>query len=488
MSTHAITARIADRLTQTVGDGKYERWFESTHLEVQDQQLRVHVPSRFVADWIGNHFNRALRQAAQAELGGSADVELRVNPACGKQIPDVQPPQPTRPTPKSKSRGPRPAPRDPHRARFRLEDFVVGPSNELAYSAALRLEEELEQTRRSASCDSERQRSRTGGAGGVSPLFIHGGCGLGKTHLLQGLCRRFSDNTTGGKWRYTTAEQFTNRYVQAVRTNHLGQLREQLRRLDLLVIDDVHFLSNKSGTQTELLHTLDAIDLHGAKVVMASDAHPKQIREFSDALVSRFMCGMVVRINAPDQEMRVRLVDALARRRGIRLRASVASLIAHHCVQGAREIEGALTKLSALASLESGGRVDSAHQPIGHAVARRLFSDPGRDHDPRPLHFQQIHQSVCETLQVDPAAVLSRSRHKRVVLARSAIIHLARQCTTLSFPELARHLNRSNHSTIVTAAKRTQRQVSEQAPIHAVGLEQETMDQLMERLRRQVTG
>ncbi|MBI1372807.1 MAG: hypothetical protein GC159_08610 [Phycisphaera sp.] len=472
----AGNARACRRLIQKIGQDKYDRWFGASLLTLSREALIVTVPSRFIADWIDSHYHDQLLEVAEVELGDGAEVRLRIDAQC-KPPENITPPiEPIAPHARRGLNGeplPLGAPPVAPRAqlpimrrdalRYSLDDYVVGASNELAFTAACRSAEDN---------------------AGIDTLFIHGSCGLGKTHLLQGLCHRFAEQHPGAVWAYTTAEQFTNEYIHAVRNNRLTALRHKLRRLDLLAVDDVHFLNGKSATQNEFMHTFDAIEQSGAKLVMASDAHPKLIRETSDALVSRFMSGMVVKVSTPDPDTRVRIVHALAKRRGMTLMDGVARQIAAQSPGSVREIEGMLTKLSALAHMDRG--IDAHARPIGHALTARLLDVDDVDGSTRkPVRLEHIIEVACRTLNVERSQIMSKSRHRRIVLARSVAIYVARQLTTLSYPELARALGRSNHSTIVTAAQRIKDQIDHQKPLPLVeSLEVATIDQLADLIAR----
>jgi chromosomal replication initiator protein len=178
------------------------------------------------------------------------------------------------------------------RLRHDLSAFVVGPSNQLAFTTVTAVAEFP--------------------ATQYNPLFIHGNCGLGKTHLLHGLCRQFAETHTTRRWMYMTGEQFTNEFLTALRGNKLDTFRRKMRDLDMLVIDDVHFLGGKKATQEEFLHTFNAIEAMGKQVVMASDEHPKMIEEFGESLINRFVSGMVVRIDPPNFATRVAVLQSLA--------------------------------------------------------------------------------------------------------------------------------------------------------------------------------
>jgi len=319
--------------------------------------------------------------------------------------------------------------------RHRLEDFVVGTSNELAYACAERIVDEHHE--------------------GCNPLFIHGGCGLGKTHLLQGACRRMLEKHPGAKVLYITGEQFTNEFLTAIRMNKLSSFRRRLRKLDLLAVDDVRFFENKEKTQQEFLHTFDAIELGGSRVILASDNHPRFIKQFSEALVSRCIRGMVVQIKPPDVDTRRRVVAALAIRRRLVLSEGVAEMIADQCSESIREIEGVLAKVHALASLTR----KNPGEAVGRSLVDHLFESEMRHAPSHAVKFDTIVSRVCEEMNVTTRQALGAGRHANVVLARSLIVYLARQMTSMSFPEIATAMGRSNHSTIVCASQRIERQI-----------------------------
>lgn len=459
--------RILRRLSADLGPGRVERLFDhATGISVEDGQVDVTVPTGFSAEWLDRKFGTALRRAAEAELSDSVrsgvTLRFRITPDSGREggperhgtggaaSRNAHPAGPreaarkaARETgPESRSEaGPR---RTPPRSapRYRFEDFIVGATNRLAYSAAVQMAESDERA--------------------AAPLFIHGGCGLGKTHLLQALAGRFAERRPGAPVRYLTAESFTNEYITAVRHNQIDAFRRVYRGLDLLCLDDVHFLSSKEKTQNELLHTFDAINLGRARVVLASDGHPRDIQRLSEGLISRFMSGIVVRLEAPDAELRQRIVAHLARRRGLVLEPAAAALLVEHSARSGgdgasvRELEGLMLRVEAV----------QRHLPEFSAVAgqvgllavrRALGLDSASTAEARarrPVQVAVIIAEVCAALHVDASDLGGRGRHKRVVMARALITYLARKLTTLSFPEIARALSRPNHSTVITAYQR----------------------------------
>lgn len=477
-STPDISTRIANRIAQSLGPKRFAMWFDRTarfKVNPKEHSLSVSVANKFLADGIGRQFRPQVCQAAKEELGHDVSLDIYVTPTntvtasapravssvdpdTSSQMATVKPSKPAR-TKQPKARW-----------RHSLGDFVVGPSNELAFAAAVRLAEHDQDP--------------------GSPLFIHGGCGLGKTHLLQGICQRFSDRHPDRHVMYTTGEQFTNDYIAAVRSNTLNAFRRKIRRLDLLAVDDVHFLANKEKTQQEFLHCFNEIELCGARVVMVSDSHPKLIKQFSDALASRCVRGMVVRVDAPDDDTRLRLVEALAERRGLAVPQGVAQTITDRCDGSVRDIEGMLNKLQALSMItRPAERSLAAATVIGHSLVDRLFQEQPATAPRKPVRYDAILNAVCEMFSLSPEQVTGRVRKTHVVLARSLLIHLVYELTPMSYPEIASVMGRPNHSTIVTAAQRIKKQLRANKPVLIPGQPTETKPaKLLEQLRRKVIG
>lgn len=479
-----VLERIRGRLTRQVGPQRFERYFgRQARLTVTPQGVDVTVPSRFMAELLDRQFGAVLREVIRAEwpvgsrereavegrlssedevnrrlhyrvdtgaFGGAPSSEDSGSPAAVGAHAGVD----ARLSVGASGR-PGPGTRAGLRGRARLgsgswaagssrfcfETFVVGASNRLAYAAAVKIAESSD----------AREFNR---------VFIQGPCGLGKTHLLRATLARFKDCNPTALVCYTTAEEFTNEYITAVRTNKIDAFRKQFRRVDLLCLDDVHFLSRKDKTQSELQHTFDTLDLDGARLVLASDELPRDISSLSEQLVSRFLSGAVVRLDPPDRELRERLVKAIAARRGLRIDDSAAAALAQHGtgpgMVSVRELEGSMVQVEAM--LRLAGPADGSAAITAGLVHRALG---GMDKTPsaavrsgRPIPFQIVIAEVCRELKVDLAAFTGTGRHPRVVLARCVCGHLGRELTTLSFPEIARHMGRPTHSTIISGCKR----------------------------------
>lgn len=493
--------RLADAIAQRVGQQRFHVWFNnSTRLDLKNDGLEIAVPNDFISEWITTHFKRPIQEAAHEVLGCSLPVRFQVVPQLfemkGDDSTEFELPvsgNGSRTAPASalkrtvngngKASGVaaavslvassavpilRTAPSAERevplstafstrtRLRHDIETFVVGPSNQLAFNAASYVAE-------------------FPGAQ-YNPLFIHGNCGLGKTHLLQGLCRKFIQQHPAKRWMYLTGEEFTNEFLTALRSNKLDAFRRKVRDLDLLVIDDVHFLAGKKATQEEFLHTFNSIEAMGRQVVMASDAHPKMIEEFGESLVNRFVSGMVVRIDPPNFATRCEILRALSLRNNLHLSEDVICWIARRVTQNVRELEGAVTRI--------GAHVVLTNRPADVATAQEALGDLDRQLV-APVKPENILQSVCNYFGLEHKDLMSGRRQRTISLARSVAMFLVRKTAKLSFPEIGMRMGKRNHSTVISACRRIERAVQKNESLSwtsAVGERQEEAAELIQRL------
>ncbi len=472
--TQEANTEVLRSLADRVGKEQFERYFlGQTRLVMRDGSLDVIVSSGFLAQIIERRFGEHLRAVTGARaisftISRDAFLSSTPSPTSPASSSTGLSPAPARPGSGGRIE---PASRAPHAhphthrpvLKFSLKDFVVGNANRLAYTAAMRL----------VDTDSP-----------ASPVFIHGVCGVGKTHLVQGIANLFLERNPGAVVRYVTGETFTNDFLAALKqtnatSNKVESFRKLYRSADMLVLDDVHFLTNKDHTQQELLHTFDALGLQNARILIASDEHPREIaklaQKFSERLVSRFMSGAVVRLEAPDPDLRRRLVRSLATRRRLEMDDAAAELIALRSERApgslggfggsVRELEGLLNQVEAVCRLIPDPHAKGREGRVSEEVVRRALgleaqtaaAITANGQPRRPIPVQAIVEYVCRNLQVDVGEFMGRGRHKRVVFARSVAAHLSRELTTQSFPEIARAMGRTNHSTVITAQRRLQR-------------------------------
>ncbi|HUU18353.1 MAG TPA: chromosomal replication initiator protein DnaA [Sedimentisphaerales bacterium] len=454
---------INEALAEKVGPQKFRIWFKnSTNMTLADGYLKVGVPNLFIASWIENHFLDEITQVVRTVTGAEVKITFSIDPELsghqrrtqlGSQSPLVAGGGRTRSparlnSPKSILDSRR-ASSSRHRASGRLklslETFVVGSSNELAYNAAKAVVNEQQSP--------------------FNPLFIHGGYGVGKTHLLQGICNAVCEKRPQTNWLYLSAEDFVNQFVLALKTKKLEAFRRRMRQTDLLAIDDIHFLASKPSTQEEFLHTFNTISLAGKQVVLACDAHPKMIGQLSEKLVNRFVSGMVVKIQNPDFRTRCQICRQYLKTKNLKLKSqipeSVITYIAENLRTNVRELEGALLKLIAYSALKN--------EKINLSMARAVMVEHLERCDPI-VHVSDIESAVATYFGTTPANIHSSKKNRTVALARHFSMYLTRKHTKMSSSEVGRFMGNKNHATVLLACKKIEELLKKNAEIHWQGL------------------
>ncbi len=417
----------------------------------EDQGVHITASNRFTLDMIEKQIGEDLRSALRDQTGDpSAHVRFSVRTDSS----------PSTTTPTTNSNGPKPTPgrqagspkvqsliagsapsRTPARNKLpacpTIEGFLVGQPNKLAFAAVKSLLES---------------------PGGSPPVFLHGTCGVGKTHLLRAAAQRYRQMVPGSKVRYITGEAFTNSFVQSIRTKTVDLFEKKFRGLDVLCLDDVHLVAGKESTQNELLQIFNTLSLSGAKVILASDAPPSEIARLNTGLASRFNGGVVARIDTPDRALGLRIARQICLVRGMSIDdAGIGAILDRTRVgDGAsvRELEGAIVQVQAVARLLDQDQNGAPTLTSIHRALELRTGNSGQQRSTGPIPIDLITRIVTEHLGVTRQDLGGRGRHRTVVLARELIVHLCRELTTHSFPEIAHAIGRPNHSTVITAAKR----------------------------------
>lgn len=444
IQTQALVEQIGNRIEELIGAQRYKVWFRSsTQLSCEEGLLKVGVPNLFVSGWIEDHYADQILQAAREAMGPAARVIYVIDPVLYRNMRKSQlnsqaafiERQTERAAGGDNGKAPA-APAPARTLRGRLEDFVVGTNNRLAFSVAQSVVEQ-------PTSDS-------------NVVLFHSACGLGKTHLLQGIGNGLSRQNGRVRWVYASGEDFTNQFLCALRERKLDAFRHRFRDVDVLLLDDMQFIANKRATQEEFFHTFNAINGAGKRVVLASDAHPKQISDLSDSLVSRLVAGVVVKIDRPDAQTRKEIL----RRRAAALRRevpeAVLEYIADKIVANVRELEGCLVKLLAFASLTK--------EPMTLEMARQAL-DEHLTQTGKLLTVSEIEQSVATYFCLTPADLHTSRKSRAIALARNIAMYIARQHTELSFPEIGRMMGNKNHTTVLLACRRMNNLLSEDAVV-----------------------
>ncbi len=440
---NAVIDNINEVLEEKVGSRKYKIWFRnSTKLEISKHYLKIGVPNSFIANWLKKNFMEEITETVMQVTRQEKKISFTINPELfntgrrnkrsDKKV-NKKKRAVVREVPKRK--GKKPSFRK-QKAKLTFDTFVVGKSNELAFNTAKAV---------ATSKDSP-----------FNPLFIHGGYGVGKTHLLQGICNEVCRNRPETNWLYLSAEDFANQFVLALKTGKLEAFRSRMRQTDLLAIDDIHFLARKKSTQEEFLHTFNTIDMAGKQVVLVSDAHPKEIGEISDKLVNRFVSGMVVKIDEPDLETRTGICRQFAKKMNSSLPEKIVEFTAENLKTNVRELEGAILKLIAFESLQN--------KPLTISMARRILSNQLSKADPI-VQISDIEESVADYFEVSSSEIRSSKKDRTISLARHFTMYLARTHTNMSSPEIGKFLGNKNHATVLLGSRKIENMLKKNANV-----------------------
>lgn len=307
---------------------------------------------------------------------------------------------------------------------FIFENFIVGEGNRWAYAAAVAVAENPGRS--------------------YNPLFIHGDVGLGKTHLLQAICLRIKQDRPEAVLHYVSCDEFINEFMQSVQNNQMGDFRHRFRDVDVLVIDDIHFLTSRERSQEEFFHTFNSLHQMQKQIIISSDAPPQQIPNLERRLTSRFQSGLIAQVDKPTFETRVAILMTKARLRGIDLGSGVAEFVASRFETNIRELEGAITQLQVYASVEGGG--------IDLPLANKAFGAEPQASRPMPS-IDEIIQTVCAYYDVKRIDLLGKRRHQSISLPRQVCMFLARAHTRLSLEEIGAQFGGRDHTTVMHAVK-----------------------------------
>jgi len=455
--TGSDVGAVTEALAQRIGGHRYRIWFEnSARFTFADGYLRIGVANPFLATWLEGHFLKDIKLAAQSVMGSLPEISFTIDPELSGERRRASVPPPSAPAGKTRkgTRGATPSASSGslEGLRLTLDTFVVGSSNELAYNAARAVIREEQSP--------------------FNPLFIHGGYGVGKTHLLQGVCNGVAKARPQTRWLYLSAEDFANQFVLALKTKKLEAFRRRMRQTDLLAIDDVHFLASKPSTQEEFLHTFNTISLAGKQVILVSDAHPKMIGQLSEKLVNRFVSGMVVKVDAPDLNTRREICRQFCRRmmgpvlggqgkgRTGEIPESVIRYVAERVRTNVRELEGALLKLIAYAALQD--------ERLSLPMAQTVLADHIERCDPI-VHISDIEAAVGAFFGVTPANLHSAKKGRTISLARHFSMYLTRKHTSMSSSEVGRYMGNKNHATVLVACKKIENLLQGDAEVNWEG-------------------
>ncbi len=427
--------RISGLLRAEIGEAAYQSWLKPmTPREVSGGQVKISVPTRFMRDWVNAHYVERLQALWEVEDDTVRAVDVFV--------------QPERPQPAARkaaahnkagtSRGGPglsaapssvesycteiSAPLDP---RFTFERFVVGKPNEFAYAAASRVAE-------AASAP-------------FNPLFLYGGVGLGKTHLMHAIAWNIRRSDPSRTVIYLSAEKFMYRFIRALREQNTVDFKEQFRSVDVLMIDDVQFIGGKDSTQEEFFHTFNALVDQGRQIVISADKSPSDLEGMEDRLTSRLNCGLVADIHATTYELRLGILQSKAEQMTIEISRKVMEFLAHKITSNVRELEGALNRVVAHSQLVG--------REINLESTQEVLHDLLRAND-RRVTIEEIQKRVAAHFSIRISDMSSARRARSVARPRQVAMYLAKQLTSRSLPEIGRKFGNRDHTTVMHAVKK----------------------------------
>lgn len=433
----AAWARVRHNLRASAGQRVFDRWLKPMELVAPDEDgvVRLTLPSAFMTDWVRNHYAERLTHEFRAQLPQVRDVVVETVSALQARIvppaalPESKPAPVATPAPIAFAAAvPQraPAERPAFDPRYRFDRFVVSASNRVAFNAAKALAEP--------------------GVPRFSPLFLHSGTGLGKTHLMHAIGHAFLDADPSASAVYLPAERFMFEFVAAMRARDTHGFKARLRGVDLLMIDDLQFVAGKDATQEECLHTINAFMDAGKRVVIACDRSPALLEGIDPRLLSRLGGGLVADIKLPETDLRHAILAAkLAEVPGIVVPGDVLDLLAGRIRGSVRELEGALNRLIAYASL-TGDTIDMA---FAHATLGEMLAGPAKR-----VTIDDIQRAVSAHFEVKQLDLISARRAQAIARPRQVAMYLAKQLTTRSLPEIGRKFGNRDHSTVIHAVRR----------------------------------
>ena len=445
-------ARIRGRLQNEVGDVEYRTWLRQMTLGgLEGDEITVRLPTRFLRDWVRSHYGDRLTALWLAENRAVRRVEIRVG--SGVQMAPITEPltaplssSPMRSSPAERAAAAPAAsaaavapPRVDERLdaaldpRFTFDSFIVGKPNEFAYACARRV--------------AEKPASQ-----GFNPLFLYGGVGLGKTHLMHAIAWELTNPSPSAEEprkavtvAYMSAEKFMYKFIAAIRARSTMEFKEQLRSVDVLMVDDLQFLIGKDATQEEFFHTFNALVDAGKQIVVSSDKSPSDLSGLEDRVRTRLGCGMVADLHATTFELRMSILEAKATRAGVPVPHKVMEFLAHKITTNVRELEGALNRLIAHANLFGRSVTLEATQEVLHDILKA--------HDKR-VTIEEIQRRVAEHYNIRLTDMASARRARAVARPRQVAMYLAKQLTSRSLPEIGRKFGNRDHTTVMHAVSR----------------------------------
>lgn len=442
MTIEEIWNKSLSKIAGRVGSSIYDLWFKPIRLTAfKEQTATLEIPNRFFKEWIDDSYPNVIRESMETVLGFPVQVRFKI----GERQQDQQ----KKLVEKLENRRIRLANKGIYlNPKYTFDNFITGNSNQFAHAAALAVADAPGKT--------------------YNPLFIYGGVGLGKTHLMNAIGNRVLDARHDVSILYVSSEQFTNEVVSALRHDKMVELKEKYRNLDLLLLDDVQFIAKKTATQEEFFYTFNSLYEKQKQIVISCDRPPKEISEVTDRLRSRFNMGLIADIQPPDIETKIAIIYKKADMMGIKNMADdVVEFLAQKIKSNIRELEGSLIRIAAQASLTG--------EEISLATTKKVLKDIIHDEE-RPITVEVVQKIVCDFYNITLADIKARRRTKEIALPRQVAMYLSKQTTNASLSDIGKNFGGKDHATVIYAC----RQVEERR------MKDETFSRMIESLLQKI--
>jgi chromosomal replication initiator protein len=438
MDAKQVWRAALGELQVSLSPANFETWLKDTTLtDVDGDRFSVAAPNGFAKDWLENRYRSLIAQTLARIVGYSVNVEFEVREGAPEAGAEEHPAETASATSSPRVRV------EPGRvggegggvnlnSRYTFRTFIVGSANRLAHAASLSVAE------------------RPGEA--YNPLFLYGGVGLGKTHLMHAVGNAVVARFPRKRVVYATSEKFTNDFITSIQQGRIDDFRARYRKIDLLLIDDIQFIADKERTQEEFFHTFNAIHEDGKQIVLSSDRPPKQITTLEERLRSRFEWGLIADLTAPDLETRIAILRTKAEEQGVRVGPEALEFIARKVVSNIRELEGALNRIVAYASMQG--------MPISVDLAQAVLSNVLYSPRKRAVTPERIAAAVSEYYDVDLEVLRGQKRDRAIVVPRQIAMYLMREETDVSLLRIGAELGGRDHSTVLHACRKIDQEVA----------------------------
>jgi chromosomal replication initiator protein len=410
---------ISAQLRERLGRQNFESWIKPIRfVSRQKHHFVIHAPNKLHHDWVREHFFEAIEETARSVCGEPATITLHVDQmSLLEEPPPVSEKKPEIDRDKSLRQ-------NSLLPEYTFANFVIGASNQFAHAASLAVANQPGET--------------------YNPLFIYGGVGLGKTHLVNAIGHRAAMKRPLKKILYLSSESFMNELISSIRRDRMDEFKKKFRNIDVLIVDDVQFIGGKERTQEEFFHTFNSLYESHKQIVITADKFPKDIPGLEDRLRNRFEWGLIADIQPPDMETRVAILQKKAENLKVQLPHDVAVFLATHIDSNVRELEGSLTRLSAFSSLTN----NAITLELTKEVLRNTLKGAEKE-----LTIENIQKTICDYYHIKLGDLKAKRRTKNIALPRQVAMYLCRKHTSISFPSIGDKFGGRDHSTVIHASK-----------------------------------